>query len=53
MVMEDESGAQVDSDDLYKRFEALFSGSDRTEDEKQELSREVLKIVFESNEVKK
>ena len=45
---------QIEVEDLYKKFEALLSGSALTDDEKQELSRDILKIVFSSsNEVRK
>ena len=52
--MEKERGKKEGVESLYRRFEALFASSALSDEEKQDLSNEILKIIFSSsNEVVK
>jgi hypothetical protein len=41
---------QVEIEALYRRFEALFSGSALSDEAKLSLSQEMLKIIYASSE---
>lgn len=45
-----ENNGQEEMEALYKRFEALFAGSDLSDDEKRSLSQEMLKIIYGSSD---
>lgn len=49
MNSENDNG-QEEIEALYQRFEALFSGSALSDEEKRSLSQEMLKIIYGSSE---
>ena len=47
--MENEIESKTEVDELYQKFSDLFSNDHISEDEKQSLSNELFKIVYQDN----
>ena len=48
--MNNESEREIATEELMQRFEALLTSASLSEEEKQKLSQEMLKIIYQSSE---